>query len=263
MAHMSYVESLFGLDGKVAVVIGGSGVLGGSMAKALGRAGSKVAVGYHSNAAGAEWVVRAIEQAGGEARAVRVDTSSVEGVEKGRESVVSLWGRIDIVVNAPGVNSPTPVFDIPEEEWHNILDINLKGVFLSCRVFAKRMIEEKSGGSIINISSVSSDIPLSRVFTYSISKAGVNNMTRFLAREWARHKIRVNAIMPGFFPAKQNRDILTEERRKSIFAHTPMARYGEPDELSGALLWLASEKASSFVTGAVIPVDGGFTAMTI
>jgi len=101
------------------------------------------------------------------------------------------------------------------------------------------------------------------VFTYSISKAGINNMTRFLAREWAPYKVRVNAIMPGFFPAVQNRKILTEERRKSIFAHTPMGRYGEPEELSGALLWLASEKASSFVTGAMIAVDGGFTSMTI
>jgi NAD(P)-dependent dehydrogenase (short-subunit alcohol dehydrogenase family) len=260
---MSYVDSLFSLEGKVAVVIGGSGVLGGSMAGALGKAGAKVAVAYHNNVAGAENVVKTIGQAGGIAKAVQVDTSSAVGVEKGKEAVVFLWGKIDIVVNAPGVNSPTPVFDIQEEEWDKILDTNLKGVFLSCRVFAKQMIEQKSGGSIINISSVSSELPLSRVFTYSISKAGVNNMTRFLAREWAQHKIRVNAIMPGFFPAEQNRKILTEERRKSIFSHTPMTRYGEPDELSGALLWLASEKASSFVTGTVIPVDGGFTSMTI
>ncbi len=260
---MSYVDSLFNLEDKVVVVIGGSGVLGGSMALALGRASAKVAVGYHHNSAGAESVVRKIQQTGGTAEAVPVDTASEAGIEKGKNAVVSRWGKIDIVVNAPGVNSPTPVFDISDDEWHKILDTNLKGVFLSCRVFAKQMIEQKSGGSIINISSVSSELPLSRVFTYSISKAGVNNMTRFLAREWAQHKIRVNAIMPGFFPAEQNRKILTEERRKSIFSHTPMARYGEPDELSGALLWLASEKASSFVTGAVIPVDGGFTSMTI
>lgn len=260
---MSYVEDLFDLKNKVSVVIGGSGVLGGSMAHALGRAGSKVAIGYHNNASGAENAVKSIEQEKGVAKAVQIDASSEEGIKKGKDAIVSLWGRIDIVVNAPGVNSPTPVFNIPEEEWDTILDTNLKGVFLSCRVFAKQMIEQRSGGSIINISSVSSGPPLSRVFTYSISKAGVNNMTRFLAKEWAPHKIRVNAIMPGFFPAEQNRKILTEERRKSIFAHTPMARYGEPDELSGALLWLASEKASSFVTGAVIPVDGGFTSMTI
>jgi NAD(P)-dependent dehydrogenase (short-subunit alcohol dehydrogenase family) len=260
---MSYVEDLFNLKNKVSVVIGGSGALGGSMAKALGRAGSKVAVCYNTNAKNAENVVRMIEKENGVAKAVHVDTSSEEGIAKGKDAVISEWSTIDIVVNAPGVNSATPIFDIPEEEWDRILDTNLKGVFLSCRVFAKQMIEQKISGSIINISSVSSGPPLSRVFTYSISKAGINNMTRFLAKEWAQHHIRVNAIMPGFFPAEQNRKILTEERRTSIFAHTPMARYGEPDELSGALLWLASEKASSFVTGAVVPVDGGFSSMTI
>jgi len=260
---MSYIDNLFNLEGKVAVVIGGSGVLGGSMALALGRASAKVAVGYHHNAEGAENVVRSIENFGGTAKAVLIDSISTQGIEKGKETILSAWGKVDVVVNAPGVNSPKPLFDIAEDEWNKILDTNLKGVFLSCRVFGKQMIEQKTGGSIINISSVSSEIPLSKVFTYSISKAGVNNMTKFLAREWAPHNIRVNAIMPGFFPAEQNRKILTEERRKSIFAHTPMARYGEAEELSGALLWLASEKASSFVTGTIIPVDGGFTGMTI
>ena len=260
---MSYLNDVFSLEGKVAVVIGGSGVLGGSMALTLARASAKIAVGYHKNAEGAEKIVNTIEKDGGSAIAVEINTSSQQGVEKGKAAIIAKWGKIDIAVNAPGVNSPTPVLDIPEEEWNKIIDTNLKGVFLSCRVFGKQMIEQKSGGSIINISSVSSNIPLSKVFTYSISKAGVNNMTKFLAREWAPHKVRVNAIMPGFFPAEQNRKILTEERRKSIFAHTPMARYGEPEELSGALLWLASEKASSFVTGTIIPVDGGFTAMTI
>jgi len=260
---MSYLDNVFSLEGKVAVVIGGSGVLGGSMALALGRASAKVAVAYHNNAEGAENVVRTIEKFGGTAKAVLVDSTSTQGIEKGKDAILSAWGKLDVVVNAPGVNSPTPFFEIPEEQWHKILDTNLKGVFLSCRVFGKQMIEQKTGGSIINISSVSSEIPLSKVFTYSISKAGVNNMTKFLAREWAPHKIRVNAIMPGFFPAEQNRKILTEERRKSIFAHTPMARYGEPEELAGALLWLASDKASSFVTGTIIPVDGGFTGMTI
>ncbi len=260
---MSYLDNLFGLEGKVAVVIGGSGVLGGIMAQALTQASAKVAVGYHHNKDNAEKLARKIEQSGGSAIAVQIDSTSSKGVEKGKDEILSRWGSINIVVNAPGVNSPTPVFDISTEEWNNILDTNLRGTFFSCRTFAKQMIEQKQGGSIINISSVSSELPLSKVFTYSISKAGINNMTRFLAREWAPHKIRVNAIMPGFFPAEQNRKILTEERRKSIFAHTPMVRYGEPEELTGALLWLASEKASSFVTGALIPVDGGFTAMTI
>ena len=260
---MSYIEELFNLTGKVAVVIGGSGVLGGGMAQTLAKAGAKVAVGYSKNQGNAEEKVKAIESAGGEAIAVKADSLSKPNLESALQTILTRWGKIDIVVNAPGVNSPKPVLDIQENEWQQIIDTNLKGIFLSCQVFGKQLIEQKTGGSVINISSVSSDIPLSRVFTYSISKAGVNNMTKFLAREWAPHGIRVNAIMPGFFPAEQNRKILTEERRKSIFAHTPMARYGEPNELSGALVWLASEKAASFVTGTIIPVDGGFTAMTI
>lgn len=260
---MSYVEDLFSLKGKVAVVIGGSGVLGGGMARALGKAGARVGVGFTRNAQGADETVRAIVASGSEALAVKADASSKEELSSALRAVLERWKKIDILVNAPGINSTTPVLEIEEQEWQRILDTNLKGVFLSCQVFGKQMIEQKTGGSIINISSVSSELPLSRVFTYSISKAGVNNLTRYLAREWAPHGIRVNALMPGFFPAEQNRRILTEERRKAIFGHTPMARYGEPDELSGALIWLASEKASSFVTGAIIPVDGGFTAMTI
>ncbi len=260
---MTYVEDLFTLNGTVAVVIGGSGVLGGSMSLALGRAGSKVAVGYHRHEEGAASVVRNIEKAGGTAMAVHLDSNSAEGLAKGLDTILTAWGRVDILVNAPGMNSPTPFFEIKEEEWQRIMDTNLKGMFLACQVFGKRMVEQKSGGSIINIASVSSELPLSRVFTYSVSKAGVTSLSRWLAREWAPNGIRVNALMPGFFPAEQNRKILTEERRKSIFAHTPMARYGEPEELSGALVWLASAKAASFVTGAVIAVDGGFTSMTI
>lgn len=260
---MSYVQDLFSLDGTAAVVIGGSGVLGGSMAQALGRAGSKVAVGYHRNKDGASNVVRNIEKEGGIGMAVPLDSSSAEGLATGMAAIVSKWGKVDILVNAPGMNSPTPFFEITEDEYQRIMDTNLKGIFLACQVFGKQMVAQNAGGSIINIASVSSELPLSRVFTYSVSKAGVTSLTRWLAREWAPNKIRVNALMPGFFPAEQNRKILTEERRKSIFAHTPMARYGEPEELSGALVWLASAKAASFVTGAVIAVDGGFTAMTI
>ena len=259
----SFLEDQFGLKGAVAVVIGGSGVLGGSMAVALGRAGANVAVGFSGNADKAGNHARTITESGGSAITVKTDAGSESGLRKALAKVLETWGKVDIVVNAPGVNSPTPVFDIPDEEWSKIIDTSHRGVFYSCRVFGKQMIEQKTGGSIINISSVSSELPLSRVFTYSISKAGVNNMTRFLAREWAPHGVRVNAIMPGFFPAEQNRKILTEERRNMIFGHTPMGRYGEPHELSGALLWLASRNASSFVTGAIIPVDGGFTSMTI
>lgn len=260
---MSFISKLFSLDGKVAVVVGGSGVLGGKMAEALALAGARTAVFYSGNKEGADNQVSGIEEQGGTARAFQANARSEESLKTAIDKVVEGWGQIDILVNAPGVNSTTPVMDLTEEEWNKILDINLKGAFLASRLVAAKMIGQGSGGSIINISSASSEIPLSKVFTYSISKAGMNNMTRFLAREWAPNKIRVNAIMPGFFPAEQNRKILTEERRQSIFNHTPMKRYGEADELSGAVVWLASEQASSFVTGSIIPVDGGFTAMTI
>ncbi|MFQ6617197.1 MAG: SDR family oxidoreductase [Fidelibacterota bacterium] len=260
---MSYIDEMFGLGGKVAVVSGGSGVLGGSMAGALAKAGAKVAVVFNRNREGAENQVRLIVERGGEAIMVHADVSSKFEIEKARDTILSRWRKVHILINAPGVNSITPVLEISEMEWEKILNINLRGVFLCCQVFGELMIKQNEGGSIINISSVSSILPLSKVFTYSISKSGINSLTRFLAREWAPYNIRVNAIAPGFFPAEQNRKILTEERRKAIFDHTPMARYGEADELSGAVIWLASDRASSFVTGAIIPVDGGFTAMTI
>lgn len=255
--------NLFNLDGKVAAVVGGSGVLGGEMSKALAAAGARTALIYSGNRAGAENKKTEIEEANGEAIIRQADVCKEESITKALDSIVEKWDRLDILVNAPGVNSTTPVMDLTEEEWSHILDINLKGVFLASRLAAKQMIQQKEGGSIINITSASSEIPLSKVFTYSISKAGMNNMTRFLAREWAPHNIRVNAIMPGFFPAEQNQKILNHDREKAIFNHTPMSRYGRSDELSGAVVWLASDKASSFVTGAIIPVDGGFTAMTI
>ncbi len=260
---MSYIEELFSLEGKVAIVVGGSGVLGGEMSYALSKAGAKTAVFYSGNKVGAEEQASQIEKAGGTAMICQADARKEASLKQAISKVVEKWGRIDVLVNAPGVNSTTPIMDITEEEWNRILDINLKGVFFTSRIVADFMIEQGEGGSIINISSASSDIPLSKVFTYGISKSGINNMTRFLAREWAPHDIRVNAIIPGFFPAEQNRKILTEERTNSIFNHTPMNRFGEAEELSGAVIWLASHKSSSFVTGSMVTVDGGFTATTI
>ena len=260
---MKTPNELFSLKGKVAAIIGGSGVLGGGMVQALAGAGAKTAIFYSGNPEGAEEQKRAVEESGGEAMICKADVRSESDLERAFDAIEEKWNRMDILVNAPGVNSATPVMDITEEEWNQILDINLKGVFFASRIAAKKMMAQNIEGSIINISSASSEIPLSKVFTYSISKAGMNNMTKFLAREWADKKIRVNAIMPGFFPAEQNRKILTKERTESIFNHTPMSRFGEPAELSGALIWLASNAASSFVTGAIVPVDGGFTSMTI
>ena len=260
---MEYFVSLFGLKKKVAVVIGGGGVLAGAMAEALARAGARVAILDIDGESAEKRASHVKSETGVDTLALKADASKRQDLENAREKVVSDWGRVDILVNAPGINSGTPVFEITEDEWHTILDVNLKSMFLSCRIFGKCMIDAGEGGSIINISSASSGPPLSKVFTYAISKAGVNNLTQFLAREWAPHRVRVNAVAPGFFPAEQNRALLTRERTEAIFRHTPLARFGEPEELEGAVLWLASDRASSFVTGAIVRVDGGFSAMTI
>ncbi len=259
---MNYIDHLFSLNGRTAVIIGGGGVLGSKMAEGLAMAGANIAI-IDPTCERALKVLQKVKRTSIKILAFQVDATHRSELRQTAKKIGDAWGRIDVLINAPGINSDTPFFDISEEEWHRILDVNLKSMFLSCQVFGKMMIEQGEGGSIINISSVSSGPPLSKVFTYSISKAGVNSLTQNLAREWATHRIRVNALAPGFFPAKQNRKILSKERTEAIFRHTPMARFGEVEELIGAVIWLASEKASSFVTGAVIHVDGGFTAMTI
>lgn len=260
---MSFLDDLFSLDGKVAVAIGAGGVLAGAMAEALGASGARVAV-LDLNAEAADRRASEIREASGvEALSVAIDATNEKDLRRALGQVLSLWGRVDILLNAPGINSGTSFFEITEEEWDRILAVNLKSMFLACQVFGQEMVERGEGGSVINISSASSGPPLSKVFTYSITKAGVNNMTQFLAREWAPAAVRVNAIAPGFFPAEQNRRLLTEERTAAIMGHTPMNRFGEAEELAGATVWLASERASGFVTGSIIRVDGGFTAMTI
>ena len=175
--------------------------------------------------------------------------------------VLKKFGRIDILVNGAGINSPTPFFEIPEEEFDRIITVNLKGVLLGCQVFGKHMVERGSG-SIINVGSASALNPLSRIFTYSASKAAVHNLSQNLAREWATQGVRVNILVPGFFPAEQNRKVLNPERVAAIMAKTPMKRFGQSHELVGASLLLASD-AGSFITGAELVVDGGFDVMAI
>jgi NAD(P)-dependent dehydrogenase (short-subunit alcohol dehydrogenase family) len=256
------MKNLFDLTGKTAVAVGGNGVLGSAMAKGLADHGAKVAI-VGRNLETAEAVVKEIIENGGEAKAFQADVSSKDSLVQVANEIEQWSGGWDILLNAPGTNSPTPFFDLDMDEYDKIMDINLKGIVMTCQIFAKRMIEQERKGSIINISSVSSTTPLSRVFTYSVSKAGLNSVTQFLAREFATSGIRVNAIIPGFFPAEQNRKILDKERIASIMGHTPMERFGEAEELQGATVFLASDKASSFVTGALLRVDGGFGAMTI
>jgi NAD(P)-dependent dehydrogenase (short-subunit alcohol dehydrogenase family) len=255
-------DGLFSLDNEVAVVIGGGGVIAGAMAAGLAQAGARVAIAGRT-LANAESRARTIVAGGGQAIGIQCDATSKPDLERTLDAVLRHFGQVDVLINAAGVNSATPFFEIREEEWHRILDIDLKSVFLACQVFGKHMVDARRGGSIINISSASSGPPVSRAFTYGVAKAGVNQITLFLAREWAPHNIRVNALLPGFFPAEQNRKILTPDRVASIMGHTPMNRFGQAEELVGATVYLASRRASSFVTGTILRVDGGFLAMTI
>jgi NAD(P)-dependent dehydrogenase (short-subunit alcohol dehydrogenase family) len=254
--------NLFDLTGKTAVIIGGNSTLGGTIAEAIATQGAQVAI-VGRNMEKCEAVCARISELGGQAKSFYADATKSEDLKALLVEVLAWTGQVDILMNCPGMNSATPFFDLTMEEWDSIMDVNLKGVVLACQVFAKQMIDQGQGGSIINISSVSSGPPLSRVFTYSASKAAVNNVTQFLAREFAPHRVRVNAIIPGFFPAEQNRKILSAERIQSIIGHTPMGRFGEAKELQGAAVFLASEQASGFVTGTFLRVDGGFGAMTI
>lgn len=259
MSH-DYLEQLFGLTGQVAVVIGGTGVLGGALAEGLAQAGAKIIVAGRSLEKGAARV-EAIEQLGGWSEYVEVDVARRESIDALLETVVRRHGRVDMLINGAGVNAASPYLEVKDEDWEHVLASNLKSVHWGCQIFGRQMAIAADGGSILNIASVTAHLPLSRVFAYSASKAAVVNLTQNVARELAPHKVRVNALCPGFFPAEQNRKILDAERVKNIMAQTPMARFGEPQELVGAALLLLSRKAGSFITGAAYYVDGGFTAM--
>lgn len=244
----------------MAVVVGGTGELCGAIAEGFAAAGAAVAVvGRDETKARAR--LDKIAKNGGKAVFLKCDTTSRAGLEELLADVLARLGRVDVLVNGAGVNSATPFFDISEEEFEKIISVNLKGLILGCQVFGKHMVGQNSG-SIINLGSASGLNPLSRVYTYSASKAAVHNISKNLAREWAMAGVRVNILVPGFFPAEQNRKILTPERVAQIMGKTPMKRFGEANELIGAALLLASD-AGSFITGTELVVDGGFDAMTI
>jgi len=255
---VDYLEKLFGLKDQTAVVIGGAGVLGGALCRGLAEAGARVIVADVTDE-GCRARVEELEGSGGKAGHCLVDVTSRDSIENLLAVSVEQAGRVDILVNCAGVNHGSPFLEHPEEQWDRILSINLKAVFLACQVFARHMVEA-GGGSILNIGSVTSHLPLSRVFAYSASKAGVLNLTRNVAQEFGTQGVRVNAICPGFFPAEQNRRLLDQQRIDNIMGGTPMRRFGEPEELVGAMLLLVSPVAGSFITGTHVNVDGGFTA---
>ena len=271
----SLLPELFSLKGQVAVVTGGTGVLGGVMARGLARAGAKVGVlGRRRDHAGA--VVQDITAAGGEALALPADVLDRDQLVTACETVVAQWARIDVLVNAAGGNMPAATlapgasfFDLPVEGMDPVITLNLQGTLLPCQVFGEALARA-GRGCIVNISSMAAARAMTRVVGYGIAKAGVENATRWLAVELARSfggRLRVNAIAPGFFLGEQNRALLVNEdgsltpRGQLVVDHTPAGRFGEPEELVSTLLWLCSPGAS-FVNGIVVPVDGGFSAFS-
>jgi len=257
----AFTQELFGIDGRVAAVTGGGGHVCGEMARGLGKAGCGVAV-LDLRPEKAEAVAAEIKAAGGRAIGVELDAASKVSFENALATINTEFGPVDIAVNGAGINSPKPFLEIEEEDWNAVMNSQITSTLFGCQVFGAQMLEQGKG-SIINISSASSGPPLSKAFAYSVAKSGIKNLTQNLGREWGTSGVRVNAIRPGFFPTKWNRkNFITPEREKAILGHTPMARYGETSELIGALIWLASD-AASFVTGAEIEVDGGFSCMTV
>ena len=255
----------FRLDDRVAVVIGGSGALGRSIAATLADAGARTVIVGRDPARGRA-ALDALATGDRSVTFAACDVARSDELELLVRRVVAEHGRVDVLVNGAGINSATPFLEIPDEELERIVAVNQLAVARSCRAFGAYFVDRartnQIGASIINVGSLAGDLPLSRVFTYAMTKAAVHNLTKNLAREWGPLSIRCNVLVPGFFPAEQNRRILTEERVTDILRHTPMGRFGDPDDLAGAVLLLASD-AGAFITGAEIVVDGGFSAVSI
>ncbi|UCG66668.1 MAG: SDR family oxidoreductase [Deltaproteobacteria bacterium] len=272
-----YLENLFDLSGKVAAITGGGGVLCGTLSRALARLGVRVAV-LDILEETAQRVANDIVEAGGKAIALRCDVLDKTSLEAARDAALSRFGRVDILINGAGGNkqqastsSDLSFFDLPYEALRWVFDLNLLGTLLPSQIFGKSMVEQ-DGGSVLNISSMNAFRPLTRTPAYAAAKAGVSNFTQWLAVHMAQEyspNIRVNAIAPGFFLTEQNRFLLTDDatgsltpRGETIAKHTPMGRFGGPEDLIGTVVWLLSPAASSFVTGIVVPVDGGFNAFS-
>ncbi len=268
---------MFSLEGKVAVVTGGTGVLGSAMCKGLAEAGATVVI-LARTLSKAQSLADEIVQFGGKALAVSADVLDKASLEAARDTILGEVQQIDILINGAGGNRPEATavpgqrsfFDLPQEALENVFALNFTGTILPSQVFGAVMAQEQSG-VIINVSSMAAFTPLTRVVAYGGAKAAINNFTQWLAVTMAREysaTIRVNAIAPGFFLGEQNRYLLIDEhsgdltpRGQQIIDHTPMQRFGEPDDLVGTLVWLASD-AARFVTGIVVPIDGGFSAFS-
>jgi NAD(P)-dependent dehydrogenase (short-subunit alcohol dehydrogenase family) len=259
---MAYLETIFNLSNKTVVLTGAGGHLCSAMARGYAYCGCKVLV-TDMRFEKAKKVVESLQSEGFQrVEALEVDVTKKIDFVKALAVATDKFGSADVLVNGAGINGATPFFEISEEEWNKILSSQLTGTMLGCQVFGEYMVERGSG-VIVNISSASAGPPLSKAFTYSVAKAGILNLTQNLAREWGDKGVRVNAVRPGFFPTEWNKkNFISVEREAAILGHTPMRRFGDPEELIGAMLWLVSD-AAEFVTGAEIAVDGGFSCMTI
>ncbi len=265
---------MFSLEGRVAAVSGGYGVLGGVIASSLAAAGVKVAiVGRRRDAAGEK--VNAIRAAGGDAMAALADVSDEAQVRRAAEDVVAAWGHVDILINAAGGSVPRArndncsIFDVPMDAFDDVIKLNLHGTVVPTLVFG-RLMAERGSGSIVNVSSMAATQSLTGILGYSVAKAGIESFTRWLAMDLARRYgagMRVNAIAPGFFLGNQNRAVLVNAdgsytaRGRLVVDRTPMGRFGKAEEIVGAVHWLCSD-AASFVTGVVVPIDGGFSVFS-
>ncbi len=269
-------QDLFSLTSQVAVVTGGAGVLCAYICRVLAAAGARLAI-LDINLTSAQSLADEICQDGGEAIAIACDVCDKASIQSAAQQVTSAYGRVDVLVNGAGGNQPQattsselPFFDLPADALHKVIDLNLFSTIYSSQVFGKLMAQQKLG-VILNVSSMNSFRPLTRIPAYSAAKSAVSNFTQWLAVHMAKEyspAIRVNAIAPGFFLTDQNRYLMTEPgsgeltaRGQAVINQTPMQRFGQPDDLAGAVLWLLSP-ASSFVTGIVVPVDGGFSAFS-
>lgn len=266
---------MFSLEGKIAVITGGAGVLGSAIARGLGKAGAKIAL---CDIVNAEKVTQELKSEGIESKEYYINVMDIEKIKSCRDEVIEDFGKVDILLNAAGGNTKGATtseelnfFDLPLSALEKVVGLNLfGGAVLPSQVFGKIIVENKEGGSIINISSMSAFCPLTKVPGYSAAKAAVSNFTQWLAVHFAQEynkNLRVNALAPGFFLTTQNRFLLTNKdgsltpRGETIIAHTPMDKFGDPEDLIGTCVWLASD-ASKFVTGIIVPIDGGFSAFS-
>ena len=270
---MVEILNIFSLEGKIAVITGGAGILGSTIVKGLGKAGAEVAL---CDIVNADKVAHKLKEEGIKVKGYYLDVLDIKKINECYKEIINDFNRIDILINAAGGNikeattsEELSFFDLPLPSLEKVVGLNLfGGSILPCQVFGKHMVKNKEGGSIINISSMSAFRPLTRTAGYSAAKAAVSNFTQWLANHFAQeynNKLRVNAIAPGFLLTQQNRYLLLDEdgnlttRAKSIISHTPMGKFGDPEDLIGACIWLASD-ASKFVTGIIVPIDGGFNA---